>query len=56
MTFYVEVADPTTALDKATSLGGKTLLEPMQVPGGPLIAMFADPEGNQIGLVKAEDR
>ena len=26
---------------------------PMDVPGGPTIAMFADPEGNVIGLLKA---
>jgi len=56
VTFYVEVADPAKALEQAKSLGGKTLLEPMQVPGGPLIALFADPEGNAIGLVKAEGR
>ena len=56
VTFYVEVADPGEALEQAAALGGKTLMEPMQVPGGPLIAMFADPEGNPIGLLKAESR
>jgi predicted enzyme related to lactoylglutathione lyase len=26
--------------------------EPMDIPGGPSVAMFADPQGNVIGLVK----
>jgi uncharacterized protein len=56
VTFYVAVDDPAKALEQATGLGAKTLMEPHQVPGGPLIAMFADPEGNPIGLLKSEDR
>ncbi|MDP9238646.1 MAG: VOC family protein [Chloroflexota bacterium] len=50
VTFYVEVADLDAALKKAESLGGKTTMPPMEVPGGPKIAMFADPDGNVIGL------
>ena len=53
VTIYVEVADLQAALTKAEGLGGKTTMPPMAVPGGPEIAMFADPEGHQIGLVKA---
>lgn len=56
VTVYVEVTDLAQALKKAGSLGGKTLLEPTQVPGGPAIAMFGDPEGNAVGLVKSETR
>jgi hypothetical protein len=52
VTFYVQVADLQAALAKAESLGGKTVAPPMEVPGGPAIAMFADPEGHVIGLVK----
>jgi predicted enzyme related to lactoylglutathione lyase len=52
VTFYVAVPDLKAALAKATSLGGKTIMEPNQVPGGPEIAMFADPDGNQVGLLK----
>jgi predicted enzyme related to lactoylglutathione lyase len=51
-TFYVEVADPKATLEKAKGMGGQTIMEPMPVPGGPEIAMFSDPEGNMIGLVK----
>ena len=53
VTFYVEVADPAASLKQAESLGGKTVMPPMDVPGGPTIAQFADPEGNVIGLIKA---
>jgi hypothetical protein len=53
VTFYVEVDDLAACLKKAVSLGGKTVQEPMAVPGGPEIAMLADPEGHVIGLVKA---
>jgi len=53
VTFYVEVADPEAALSKAERLGGRTVMPPMDVPGGPRIAQFADPEGNVIGLIKA---
>lgn len=51
--FYVQVDDPAAALEKIKSLGGSTVSEPMDVPGGPTIAHFADPEGHVIGLVKA---
>lgn len=53
VTFYVEVADPQATLTKAEGMGGKTLMPPMDVPGGPQIALFADPEGHVIGLAKA---
>ena len=53
VTVYIEVDDLNAYLKKATSLGGKTLMPPMDVPGGPTIAMFADPEGHAIGLIKA---
>jgi predicted enzyme related to lactoylglutathione lyase len=33
-------------------LGGRTISAPMDVPNGPSIATFADPEGHVIGLVK----
>ena len=49
--FYVAVPDMQATLDKAVSLGGKVLMPPTHEPDGPQIAMFADPEGNTIGLV-----
>ena len=52
VTFYVEVDDPAAALAKITELGGSTIQPPMDVPNGPTIALFADPEGHVVGLVK----
>jgi predicted enzyme related to lactoylglutathione lyase len=52
VTFYVNVSDLAAALKKAESLGGKTVMPPMAVPGGPEIAQFSDPDGNVIGLSK----
>jgi predicted enzyme related to lactoylglutathione lyase len=52
VTFYVETDDVQASLDKAESLGGKTVQPPMDIPGGPKIALFADPQGNVIGLAQ----
>jgi hypothetical protein len=52
VTVYVEVDDLQAALDKVGELGGETVMPPMDVPGGPSIALFTDPAGNRIGLVK----
>jgi len=53
VTFYVEVEDLDEYLRTAERLGGKTVLPASEVPGGPALAIFADPEGHRIGLVKA---
>src|SRR6185312_5115741 len=47
---YAQVDDLQATLDKATSLGAKVILPVTDVPGGPTIAMFADPAGNVTGL------
>ena len=52
VTFYVEVADLDDALNKIQTIGGKTMMPPDQVPGGPKIALFTDPEGHVVGLVQ----
>jgi uncharacterized protein len=54
VTFYVEVPDLEAALSKIEGLGGSTVMEPSEVPEGPTIAMFADPEGHLVGLLKAD--
>jgi predicted enzyme related to lactoylglutathione lyase len=54
VTFYVEVSNLEAALSKIESLGGSIVLEPSEIPEGPSIAMFSDPEGHLVGLVKAE--
>ena len=52
VTFYVEVDDLAAALKRAEELGGQTIMQPTDVPGGPTLAMFTDPAGNKIGLAK----
>lgn len=50
VSIYARVEDLQTTLDRAERLGGKTVLPPTEVPGGPKLAMFADPAGNITGL------
>ena len=52
VTVYVEVPDLEAALSKAEQLGGTRLMGPEQVPGGPEIGLFTDPEGHVVGVVK----
>jgi predicted enzyme related to lactoylglutathione lyase len=51
-TFYVQVKDLQETLDRAESLGGKTIMPPLEIPDMVHMALFADPDGNVIGLVK----
>ena len=51
VTVYVQVDDLPAYLKKAESLGGKTLVPPVEIPPGSF-AWFADPDGNTIGLWK----
>jgi predicted enzyme related to lactoylglutathione lyase len=52
VTFYVEVPDVEVALVKAESLGGTRRMGPDQVPGGPVIGQFTDPEGHLVGVTQ----
>ncbi len=52
VTFYVSVPDLQAVLDKADALGGRAVMGPMEVPGGPTLAYFTDPAGNNIGIMK----
>ena len=51
VTVYVRASDPAAALRRAQELGGTTLMEPREVPGGITVAMFRDPAGNAVGLI-----
>jgi uncharacterized protein len=53
VTFYIEVPDVEAALAKAESLGGKRMMGPDEVPGGPVLGQFTDPEGHLIGVVQS---
>ena len=50
--FYVQVDDVAAALAKAESLGGRTMVPKVDVPGYGAFAWFADPDTNVIGLWK----
>jgi predicted enzyme related to lactoylglutathione lyase len=54
VTFYVQVDDLAATLKKAEQMGGKTIMPPTDIPGMVSMAMFADPDGNVIGLVLPE--
>lgn len=51
VTIYVQVDDLQAYLDKAESLGGKTILPPTVIPDTVTLAMFTDPDGNIMGMV-----
>jgi len=54
LTFYIQVDDLQTYLDKAVSLGGEAVVPPTEIPNVGHFAMFKDPDGNTLGLFKTK--
>jgi predicted enzyme related to lactoylglutathione lyase len=52
VTFYVQVEDLQPYLDKAVSLGGKVIIPVTVVPDMVTYALFSDPDGCRVGLLK----
>lgn len=52
VTFYVDVEDPQAAMDQAVKLGGSVVMPVSAIPGMVTLGLFADPEGNVVGVVK----
>jgi len=52
VTFYVQVSDLQAALKKAESLGGKTVVPVTKIPNVVTFALFQNPEGNIVGIMK----
>lgn len=50
VTFYVGVHDLEKTLERAEGLGGRRVMGPMSVGEIGEMAMFADPDGNVLGL------
>ncbi len=50
-TFYVQVDDVAASIEQAVSLGGKSLVGPVEIPIG-TFAWISDPGGNSVGLWK----
>jgi len=55
VTFNIEVNDMDAYLKKAEELGGKTVMPVTEIPGMVTLALFSDPEGNVVGIVKSND-
>jgi predicted enzyme related to lactoylglutathione lyase len=53
VTFYVDVDNPQAYMDKAVKLG-KVLVPPQTIPGMVTFGLFADPDGNVVGVAKNE--
>ncbi|MFK4084947.1 VOC family protein [Kribbella sp. NPDC020789] len=54
LTVYVAVADLEATLERAASLGGKPVVVPTAIPGIGRFAMFADLDGNVVGLLEQQ--
>ncbi len=52
VTFYAQVKDLKATLRKVVRLGGKTILPPTHIPNMVTYALFKDPEGNVVGIIK----
>lgn len=52
LSLYVQVRDVHASLARALELGAAKRHDPVQVPGGPMIAGISDPEGNSLVLVQ----
>lgn len=50
VTVYVSTSDLNASLERAVELGGKRLVEPMEIPSTGTFAIIQDPDGNPIGL------
>jgi predicted enzyme related to lactoylglutathione lyase len=51
--FYMEVPDPQVTLDQVVAAGGVVVV-PVTDMGMVTYALFADPEGHVLGIVKAQ--
>lgn len=53
-TFYIEVDNIQSHLDRIVEMGGKIVIHETKIPGMVIFALFKDIEGNTVGLVKSE--
>lgn len=55
VTFYIAVDDPQAYLDRIEAEGGRVVIPLTVVPDVVTFALFADPEGNVIGLTTTDE-
>jgi uncharacterized protein len=53
VTFYVAVDDLNSYMSKAEGLGGRIVVPRTEVPNMVTFGLFADPEGNTIGIIES---
>jgi predicted enzyme related to lactoylglutathione lyase len=53
VTIYIQVDDLDAKLAEIAALGGHTVVPPTQINDDMTFAMFADPSGNVVGLLRA---
>jgi uncharacterized protein len=51
VTFYIQVDDIATRLQKIETAGGKKIIGPIKLPTGQQFAWFKDLDGNMVGLL-----
>ncbi len=54
VTVYVQVDDPQAYLDRVEQHGGKTIVPVTEIPDMVTFALFSDPEGHVVGVVKGQ--
>jgi uncharacterized protein len=52
VTFYVAVPELDATLRRVAELGGSTVVPPTEIPNMVTFAVFTDPQGHRIGLIK----
>lgn len=52
VTIYAVVSNPQSTLDQAVAMGGTVVFPVTEIPGMVTYALFTDPDGNRIGVIK----
>ena len=55
ITFYIQVDDVQSKLKTIEQLGGKTIVQPINLPNGDTFAWFQDTAGNTVGLISKHE-
>jgi predicted enzyme related to lactoylglutathione lyase len=56
LTVYIQVDDPQAYLKKVEQNGGKTVMPVTEIPDMVTFALFSDPQGHVVGIVKGQSQ